>query len=661
MMCGQRQRWYASLTAVLALAGFLLIRALPVRAGGPQEQKLVLLPSMLLNETAVGETDGLVDEQEIAGDPAAGKGGKPKKPFFPGWGAWIYPVHVSIDLGAKHRISRIFFYNETGESDILLSSGQPFAWQEKPVHIAAYQNWVEIPFPVETRWLRITMPKPTSMPEMVVYGELLEKPASKGPIKPPSSPRPRIPIDQFIGTNAFIDDPLDTISGVAGFEREYHSWGWDVENKDLQRRFQPSAAGGGAWRFDDYYAGLKGRGVTVAPVLQMGVPELVHNAKAVDKPVAAGRNTEDPASYALHAAHMFQYAARYGGTKVEDSRLELAPGQPRASGLGLLRYLENWNEPDRTWDGRDGRFHPYELAAMSSADYDGHQGKLGRDYGVKSADPKMKLVLAGLAGLDLPYLRAMKFWADGNRGGSFPADVINLHHYSSTGNEQGFKPDGQGISPEADKLRERMAAFTAWRDANVPNAELWLTEFGYDTNSKSPLHSPAIGKLNGEEVQAIWLVRAYFALAAAGVDRAAMFMLRDVNSAGAGVFETCGLVTEKGKWAPKPSWYYVATLKTRLAGMVYDSELPSGRPDVLIYRFRRLKPETGKPTTALAVWCPTSEDKHVAGYRLVLPGKSATLVRLTAGKASGSAASLALTDGKATLEVSETPVLVLYP
>ena len=37
---------------------------------------------------------------------------------------------------------------------------------------------------------------------------------------------------------------------------------------------------------------------------------------------------------------------RYGHTKVPDSMLQLAPDQPRLSGLGYLKYMETMNEPD---------------------------------------------------------------------------------------------------------------------------------------------------------------------------------------------------------------------------------------------------------------------------------------------------------------------------
>lgn len=615
------------------------------------EQRIRLTPAMLLNETAVGDAAPLVDEQEVVGDPAGGKGKAPSRPFFPGWGNWQYPIHVLIDLGIKHRITRLFFYNETGQNEVTVSYGKPFVWQTKPVKLDKYKDWVEAPMGVETRYLRITLKSPVSLPELVVYGEQLES-APKAPV-PPKRRRTPPPIDQFIGLNGFIDDPLDKIATPTGFLREYHSWGWDVEAKDGKRRFQPSgAAGGNAWFFDDYYIGLKQRGVTVAPVLQQNAG-LFGNKNEEAKPVPEGKDTEAPASYAQHAAHLFQYAARYGSRKVDDALIDLAPGQPRKSGLGLLRYLENWNEPDKTWRERAGRFHPYELAAMSSADYDGHRGTLGKTVGIRNADPNMKLVMGGLAGMNLEYLRAMKFWADWNRDGEFPANVINLHHYSSDGDEQSFKT--QGISPEADHLREKLATFVNWRDANLPDCELWLTEFGYDTNPKSPLHAPVIGSMNTEQVQAIWLIRSYLAIAAAGVDRAAMFMLRDVNSAGTGVFETCGLVTEKGRWEPKPSWFYTATLKKHLAGMRFGAAVSSGRDDVRIYRFDA---EKGK-TSAFIVWCPTSEDKHVSGFRLPLNSKNATKITFETGKAEGIPTPLRIENGALGLDVSETPIIIL--
>ncbi len=642
------------------------------------EHKLTLTPNMVINETGLGNAALLVDEQEQVGDPASGKAQAPAHPFFPGWTAWYYPAHVIIDLGAKHHVTRVFLYNETGQNEVVVSHGTLLAWKPQTVALDGYRNWKACQIDADTRYLRLTLPRPVSLPEIVVYGERLEA------APPAPAPRKRtLPLMQdFIGANVFIDDPIDKIATPIGFAREYHSWSWDVENADLQTRFQPSAAGGGnSWFFDDYYRKLKSQDVTVCPAMQGLVTALYPGADFDHKPVDKTANdkvgdekagnkevnakeanpmesrAENPAAYRRHAAHLFQYAARYGSHSVPDEKLALASGQPRKSGLGLLRYLENWNEPDKTWRGREGLFTPFELAAMSSADYDGDQGRMGANIGVKQADPNLRLVLGGLAGLNLDYLRAMKLWADAHRGGSFPADALNLHHYCSTGNEQGFQPNGKGISPEDDHLKEKLASIVDWRNRYLPDKEVWVTEFGYDTNPKSPLHAPALGTLSAEQVQAAWLVRSYFALAAAGVDRAAMFMLRDVKSDGGGVFETCGLVTEKGKWEPKPSWYYVATLKHHLANMRFAGEVASGRPDVLIYEFQG----THKRESVYAVWCPTSEDKHIAGYhfpRKIADTDHTAQITLTNGKTEGSSQPLRSENGTLSLAVSETPILL---
>jgi hypothetical protein len=342
---------------------------------------------------------------------------------------------------------------------------------------------------------------------------------------------------------------------------------------------------------------------------------------------------------------------------VPDAKLKLAAGQPRRSGLGLLHYFENWNEEDAWWGGREAYFQPEEFAAMSSADYDGDLGHMGKTFGIKNADPQAKLVMGGLAGLSLDYVKTMKAWADTHRNGSFPADVINFHHYSNDGGEQQQQGHG-GVSPEADTLRERAAVLVDYCYRNLPGKEVWVTEFGYDTNPMSPQRAPVIGHYSQEEVQGQWLVRSYLALAAAGVDRAAMYMLRDVNASDATQFSSSGLTSSKETgWKPKPSWFYVHTLHDRLAGMRFGGELPSGNTKVKVYRFASVT----KPGGAYVLWCPTSDGTIVPQYALSLLGKPAKAlqVTLTAGQAAGITNPLPIPKNTVILDVSERPVIVL--
>lgn len=648
----ETKRRSLSLTLLGIATGLFLSCVPPGRA----DTRIVLRPDMIINETALGDALALIDEQNIILDPATEKEIPPTHPFSPGWSPTQYPIHVVIDLGVARSLTRLSLYNESGESTITLSTGTPLLWKKQELKLGGYRKWNEYPLPLSTRYLRITLTRPVSLLELVLYGE-----GASPVVLPPTRPKrtsTQATMDQFIGTNAFIDDPLDLLALPVSFVREYHNWSWDTENKDKLVRFQPSgAAGGNAWFFDDYYARLKALKVTVSPAIQQSSPAYFSDPNGEAKPVSPGADAEDPASYKIHASHLFQYAARYGSKSVLDSLLKLAPGQPRRTGLNSLNYVENWNEPDKTWRGREGRFTPYELAAMCSADYDGDRGRMGKTVGVHNADPKMRLVMGGLAGIHLDYLKAMKFWADTHRDGDFPADVINFHHYSSDGtDEQGFKKTG--ISPEADHLREKFTEVVVWLNTFVPKCELWVTEFGYDTDPRSPLHVPAIGRYSAEEVQAIWLLRSYFALAASGVDRAAMFMFRDTKSDDGGVFATCGLVTEKGQWKPKPSYHYLATLKKQLTGMRFVGEVASGKPEVLIYQFKSIG---GKGKTAYVVWCTTSEDKRVSGVSLSLSGKTATRIDFSNTESEGKASQVPVVNGKITLEASEKPILLLIP
>jgi len=461
---------------------------------------------------------------------------------------------------------------------------------------------------------------------------------------------PVVTMDQFIGINAFIDDPIERIQ-VAGFVREYHNWAWCEGNGDPnypgypnnQNKFYRTNPG---WNFDRYYQRLNSVGIMVFPCIQGGVDWLdLPKLKINYKPINKGANTQKPESYMAHADHMFQYAARYGSTVVADEKLKLAPSEPRLSGLGLIQYYEDWNEQNNWWDGPNANFDPWEYAAMASADYDGHLGTLGDTVGIKNADPNAKLVMGGLAGLNLEYIKAMKYWADTHRGGSFPADVLNFHHYCTDGK--------RGISPEKDGFKEKVMELVRYRDEVLPDKELWITEFGYDTHPDSP-------QTAGTELrQAQWLVRSFLILASTGIERAAMYMLRDVDPNDSTQYSTSGLVSSKETgWVPKMSWYFVYTLRNTLTNMVFDKEIESGNENVWIYHFVDVDGKRG----AYALWCPTEEDLTVPGYSLRLPDgvTEAKLVTMEDKKINGNTEKLSLENQTVKVDVSETPIFVVY-
>jgi hypothetical protein len=474
----------------------------------------------------------------------------------------------------------------------------------------------------------------------------------------------RTSMDQFIGVNAFIDDPIDKIK-VAGYLREYHNWNWDEGDiwdgggnlnypgyPNNQNAFNPSWAGGG-WNFDKYYKDLTEAGLFVCPAIQGSVKWLndAKNFPSSNIPVRAGLDRNNPASYREHADHMFQFAARYGSTKVDDNLLKLADNQERLTGLGYISYLENANEPDRWWNGLDAQFSAVNLAAMGSADRDGHEGTMGNTYGVKNADPDMKLVMGGLThkGLEdnFSYIEEMRQWCIENRTDKqFVYDVINVHHYC-----------GQ-ISPEEAKIKETIQQLVDYRDQYLPDCEIWLTEFGWETSIyDTPFSALEVGSFSREEVQAQRIVREYLLLSSTGIDRAAQYMLRNAENNGRTQHSSSGFTTIKGEWYPKPSWYYVYTMKNTLKGMFFVGEQASMNANVNIYKYQNASADT----TVYALWCPTSNDVFVDDYQLSLPNapKSAQLVEMVVGETEGKASELNILRNTVKVDVSERPIFVV--
>ena len=465
-------------------------------------------------------------------------------------------------------------------------------------------------------------------------------------------------VGSFVGVNGLITDAVANLAPI-GVVREYHNWGWlgnNYNDKPYPQTLYTPNLPDFVWDWDGFFAGLQAMGVSGFPAVQGGAPWVDDGGV----PPAAGSPTS-AASYIAHGDTMFQIAARWGKTKVDDAKLKLESGQIRSSGLGTVEYFEDYNEEDNAKG-----FAGDVFAAMASADYDGDQARLGTTVGVKNADPNAKLVMGGLSGAYgsgdtwtnsiTKFLDAARAWSTTNRGGSFPADVVNVHYYS-------FGPGAPApaLSPEADNVEAKLAAIVAYRDQYLPGKPVWWTEFGYDTFASSPLHAPALGSNSAFIVQGQWLVRDLLAALEAGIDRATLFELDDTCTPPASgcdtEFATCGLLASPGS-APKPSWYFLATFRSRLQTMAYAGSPASGQADVKVAQFD----DTKGPGGAIVVWAPTSNAIVHSGYVLALPAgvTSARSIALVDKQQNGTESALTMVNGSVTLDVSETPTIVLY-
>jgi hypothetical protein len=148
---------------------------------------------------------------------------------------------------------------------------------------------------------------------------------------------------------------------------------------------------------------------------------------------------------------------------------------------------------------------------------------------------------------------------------------------------------------------------------------------------------------------------------AAGIERATLFELDDTCTPPAAAcdtqFATSGLLATPGAIA-KPAWFFLATFRARLQAMVYSGEQTSGQADIKISQFKDTKGSGG----ALVVWSSTSNAMVHSGYSLALPNGAVSVkgVALLDKQTNGVETALTPAGGTVTLDVSETPTIVLY-
>ena len=428
----------------------------------------------------------------------------------------------------------------------------------------------------------------------------------------------------MMGVNVTYKDPIGRLS-VASLIREFHVWSWNEPKQD-QTDWNPQQH----IDFNQYYANLDALGHDVDPVIQetptwMFKQGMNEQSQPLDNFILKGT----AAGFRKQSVFIKSFADYF-------------------SPFGI-HYVENWNEPDKDWFGTMANFAPGDLAALCSADYDAIQ-----NITYNGTIAPVKLVMGGLAYPNIDYLQGMFQWCQVNRkDGNIPFNVLNLHHYSNSAPDHSSPKNG--ISPEDDHLRERMSDFVLFRDQFMPDKELWVSEFGYDTWPTSTQGVPNIKGQTPEETQGQWIVRSFLAMAAAGVDRSVLFALSDSGDPNIR-YNTSGLLTNiNGSIVPKVSWYYVSALRNIMKDMRFNKEVDSSDPEVKIYKFT----DSHNQKDVYAIWCPTSKGKKT-NYSFAGKGQSiVNVVYLAEGSTAGIVKPSEVVNNSITLMVSELPLFVL--
>jgi hypothetical protein len=420
--------------------------------------------------------------------------------------------------------------------------------------------------------------------EMRLYGGYTSKAISYS--KPPT-----IAFNDELGVNSFWWSVLNanspsTIINLPAFTstftgiRMYCDWQTVEPNTKGLNTFAPSHSG--SWNIDTALYTLKKNGIitlfdikTQAPWMQSTWPN-GGNGENIPVMYINYPNIASPSAYKEQARTAFQIAARYGATKVPLSMLTIdkttqwtgdKPNVAR-TGLNTLSYIECDNERDKWWKGLNAFQNGYQYAANLSAFYDGDLGKLGTGYGVKTADPNMKVVYAGTADVTPNGFLAAIQWCKDNRGGKLAWNVFNVHDYAGR------------VNPEAG-LVNLLPLIKIAQQYNMP---IWLTETGYDQQSGSPDQAPAIGSKTTPIVQADWILRTVLWAARNGISRTFIYQDYDGNPGNPTVYATSGILSTSTPTQRKPAGDFLAQAKTLMAGFNFVSTNVSNGVTVDVYK-----------------------------------------------------------------------------
>ncbi|MET3979806.1 hypothetical protein ABIB62_002852 [Mucilaginibacter sp. UYP25] len=485
------------------------------------------------------------------------------------------------------------------------------------------------------------------------------------------------PFKNMFGVNSyewnFLEDPANkkdhsriyeaNMSLIKSFSAVRHYLNWNkLENTRGNYTYNPT--NNGSWYYDVMYARCKQDSILVLADLK-NLPVWMMDTYPADErddenvPVTFGANRGFPVSYVVQARTAFQFAARYGYNTKIDPALVKVDNRPRWTndpvnavkiGLGLIKYIECGNEPDRWWKGDKATQSPEEYAANLSAFYDGHRGTLGNNAGVKTADPNMLVVMGGLATADVKYVERMVAWCKTNRGlkadGSVNLcfDVLNYHLYSNDGSVFTHQPSTTGVAPELSGSGKVADGFV--RLGKRLKLPVWVTETGYDINRESYQQAPAVGNKPALITQADWTLRSSLLYARHGVQRLFFYQLFDATPNNPEQYATSGLAVSPKR---RPAADYILQTNKLMGNYIYKGTINA---DPLVDKYQ------SGANTIYVLTIPDQAGRKTE-YSLDLKGaEKGVIYTLKVGADAMESKQANTVNGKLKVKVSETPVFV---
>lgn len=589
------------------------------------------------------ESQNPCEENEVKTDPMPQFG---HSSFFPA----NFGLQVVIDLEATYQLESIWYYPRSFEADTLwiysgdyknkkliqtcIIDGKPQHWGWKKFNVNVQSRFITLRFNTQN----------AAIAEFRLFGqkkgiELIQKTINQVNKQNYTNNK----LSQFVGVNAYSLDVQDSLMRVFGHIRMYHLLTyWDNYFKIVGKHPKED----GIQQFIDYSKYLDAnQKARIWASVRGNSAELQAGSISIQYPPVNEKksNLYEINSYTKHAYTFYEMA------KTRKGQREVV--------------WENGNEEDGYW--RTHYWTPYQYFLVSMADWDGFEGQLGEQMGIKNADKNSRLMMSGLSTLDTARVRALDFLCKTYRkdqqfiwqGG------VQYHHYSN--NSALGKNASHSLSPEQDQMRQKLAAVADFHRRVIgTGVPLILGENGYDRNPASWQAAPAMQGRSTAEAQGIMTIRSLMACFFSGFDQYSYFMLQN---AGAdedppGVFGSSGMISGPGgKQIVYPIWYYWKHVVDALGAFKPDQVIrETGK--IWVYRMR-----STTNTNQYVYYLVNAVDDETVSFSLRTPFKTARQAKLipwcyTPSTAPGTATQsvpIPLREGHIQLKVGPDPVFIL--
>lgn len=345
------------------------------------------------------------------------------------------------------------------------------------ITLDGYLSWHEIPVKKEARYIFFSNPENAigGINEIEVYGEYLEKDTTQH-FEPFTG---RKIIDSWGVTTHDYDHvpsvPEKDLYNIADINptKVWRTY-WEInKNEDVGTKLKfENIKPGGIKRQDIEDAKANGVRLMISPV-----QNLTHFTESYPNEVR-DRNDLPFFKWNTELTYKENRELMYLPESYSDFRdvmLQLAEFVKDDTESVIIQYI---NELDKTWKSEYHFMNAFQVAAMHSMLWDGHEGKYGK--GIKDVNPNFKIAWLSQAYNNIGYTKLANEWFKKYRSdGEFCADIICTNSYCNNQGGLQHVEGSHGIPAEGSHWLDQIKRF--YQFSRSLGKEFAITEFGYDS------------------------------------------------------------------------------------------------------------------------------------------------------------------------------------